>query len=291
MARNEDIVNSIWEDLDDLSNDEMMLFVWSWTNSRCGMAGIYKCARRNLVEGRIGDEALTAALAELSRRRLLFYEDSVVWNRPRVKRLRQKGQKIAPAIAKDLKDLSPDHPLYIAFMQEYGHEDWLQDAFSKHGVSIALGSTIDALSIPLPDGSTEANPDGVSEPHRWAPGTGTGQGTTNSDLSQLVDEILAKLVECDRWTVNPIETRVQVENAIASFPDADHMQAARDAVVWGLRGNYRNRNAGTAFLTALQKMAERGQRKGAQPGRERPSATEWDALADELEAAERKDAA
>lgn len=109
----------------------------------------------------------------------------------------------------------------------------------------------------------------------------------DSDLSQLVEEILAKLAECDRWTVDQIGTRVQVENAIASFPDADHMKAARDAVVWGLRGNYRNRNAGTAFLTALQKMAERGEREGAKPGRNRPSAVEWDQRAAELEARER----
>jgi hypothetical protein len=44
MARREDFDNSLWSDPDflALTPQARLLYIWSWTNPRCGMAGIYK---------------------------------------------------------------------------------------------------------------------------------------------------------------------------------------------------------------------------------------------------------
>jgi hypothetical protein len=102
-----------------------------------------------------------------------------------------------------------------------------------------------------------------------------------SDLS--VDQLLAKLRECDRFTVDDISTRVQVENAIGSYPDLDHMAAARESVIWATDPAWRNTNAGGVFLAALRKQSERKPR----PGSEKLGPSEWDDLARELEEKER----
>jgi hypothetical protein len=46
VARREDFDNSLWSDPDFLvlSSDARLVYIWTWTNPRCGMAGIYKFA-------------------------------------------------------------------------------------------------------------------------------------------------------------------------------------------------------------------------------------------------------
>jgi hypothetical protein len=263
VARNEDIVNSIWDDLDDLSNDEMLLFVWSWTNKKCGMSGLYKCARRNLVEGRLEADALNAALSDLSRRRLLFYEDGVVWNRPRFKRLRQKGEKIAAAVATDLKDIAATHPLRVAWMQEYiddaEHGPKLRAALGDKGVVVYKGFTIhvlpsgashspsDSPSIPHPAPDAEPNPDTPSIALRRAPGLGQGIGA-------VVDQVLARLGECAKWKRPPESDRELIERVVLDTPSADHLAAATSAVAKGGDPKWRTRTPGLTFKYAVEQQ-------------------------------------
>jgi hypothetical protein len=259
VARNEDIVNSIWEDLDDLSNDEMLLFVWSWTNPRCGMAGIYKCARRNLAEGRLEDAVLMGALAEVSRRRLLFYEDGIVWVRERYRRLRQHNEFIAKSAASDLKSLSPEHPLYVAWMQAYARdpefEEDLAKGFAKHGVRANLGEGVEGLyqtpSTPPQSLDVEPNQETPSRASQEAPGAGEGTG-----IGVVVDQVLARLAECDRWTVNDIDDRQQVERLVHASPRADHEAAAVAAVRKGNDPKWRTRTAWKTFEYAVREQAD-----------------------------------
>ena len=46
MSRREDIDNGIWSDPDfmSLTAPAKLTYIWSWTNSHCGMAGLYKIA-------------------------------------------------------------------------------------------------------------------------------------------------------------------------------------------------------------------------------------------------------
>jgi hypothetical protein len=127
VARHEWIVNTIWDDLDHLSDDAFMLYMWSFTNTKCGMAGIYPVTRRKLIEGRFETERLTAALAELEDDGKLYYVDGVLWNKARVSHLSgyQKStlsEFMARSIAKDLKQIDPANPLLLKFLDRYsGH--------------------------------------------------------------------------------------------------------------------------------------------------------------------------
>jgi hypothetical protein len=261
VARNEDIVNSIWEDLDDLSNDEMLLFVWSWSNPRCGMAGIYKCARRNLAEGRLEGDALAGSLAEVSRRRLLFYEDGIVWVRARYKRLRQHGKFIAKSAAGDLKTIPTDHPLYVAWMQEYARDPEFRDdlarGFAEHGVSVNLGEGLEGPYEAPSDGPSRAPQVGSVEPNDeapsrgpvGAPGTGAGTG-----IGAVVDQVLARLGECAKWKRPPESDRELVERVVLDTPSANHLAAATSAVAKGDDPKWNTRTPGMTFKYAVKEQ-------------------------------------
>lgn len=131
MARNENVVNTIWDDLDHLGDDAFMLYIWSFTNTKCGMAGMYPVTRRKLIEGRFDEARLTAALAELEADDKLFYTDGVLWNKARVSNLSGYGdgklsEFIAKSIAKDLRSISPSNPLLAQFIERYGSHPKLE---------------------------------------------------------------------------------------------------------------------------------------------------------------------
>lgn len=131
MARNENVVNTIWDDLDHLGDDAFMLYVWSFTNTKCGMAGMYPVTRRKLIEGRFDDTRLAAALAELEGDDKLFYVDGVLWNKARVSNLSgyeegKLSEFIAKSIAKDLRSISLSNPLLAQFVERYGNHPKLE---------------------------------------------------------------------------------------------------------------------------------------------------------------------
>jgi hypothetical protein len=131
VARNENVVNTIWDDLDHLGDDAFMLYVWSFTNTKCGMAGMYPVTRRKLIEGRFDDARLDAALAELEADDKLFYVDGVLWNKARVSNLSgyedgKLSEFIARAIAKDLRSIPPSNPLLSQFLERYGSHPKLE---------------------------------------------------------------------------------------------------------------------------------------------------------------------
>lgn len=134
MARREDVDNTIWddEDFDALSDDAALLYIWSFTNPRCCMAGVYQVKARSIAEGRMTPARRTAAIEELTTGRFLFYIDNFLWVRSRVKHLRSRGPKIATSIIRDIKRIPSGHPIRLAFLAEYlsGHwiSKWLADA-------------------------------------------------------------------------------------------------------------------------------------------------------------------
>ena len=132
MGRREDFENSLWSDPEflALSPDARLLYIWTWTNPRCGMSGLYKLAPAAAAyETGLGEDCTLAALEELGDARFAFYEDGVVFVRTRVKHLRQKTTQIAKAIRNDLKQISNDHPLKKLFRETYEGPDWLCTAF------------------------------------------------------------------------------------------------------------------------------------------------------------------
>lgn len=133
MSRREDVDNSIWGDPDfyGLSPGGKLVYIWSFTNPRCNMAGIYRVAT-GLVCGETGLSALKVggALAELQDARMVFYDGSVLWVRARVKHLRSHHDNIATSIVKGVKQFA-GHPFYEGFWAEYAHHSWLTDAKAR----------------------------------------------------------------------------------------------------------------------------------------------------------------
>lgn len=183
MARHEDIVNTIWDDLDHLSNDAFMLYVWSWTNLKCGMAGIYPIPRRRLLEGRLPDEALATALAELEADDKLYYLDGVLWNKARVSHLAgfEKGNLsavIVKSIEKDLRTIDRSNPLLDRFLDRYGDHP-------------SLGGLL-TVYRPSQEGHSLGSMSSGSEGLQTLQGQGQGQGQGVVVQDPVLRSVIAK---------------------------------------------------------------------------------------------------
>jgi hypothetical protein len=133
VSRREDIDNSIWADpeFNALTPAGKLVYLWSFTNPRCNMAGLYKvplglvCAETGLTENRV-----RGAFAELEERRMVFYDGCALWVRARVKHLRSHHENIATSIVKGVRDFA-GHPFHDGFWAEYAHHDWLTGAKAR----------------------------------------------------------------------------------------------------------------------------------------------------------------
>lgn len=180
MSRREDIDNAIWEDPDfeQFSPETKLLYIWSFTNRRCGMAGIYKVSTRAMaLDTKLGPEQITDALRELADARFAFYAEDkgVLWVRTRVKHLRTTSTSMATSIVRDLKAIGTRHPLSRAFLAEYAGDDWLGEHLREF------------LDQDPPITETEGSgrtprvpPEGVQGPGQGTGlGEGVGQGSEN----------------------------------------------------------------------------------------------------------------
>lgn len=188
MARREDVVNSIYDDLDHLSNDALAVYIWSWTNKSCGMAGIYKIPKRKIYEGRLDADTLDAALAELDAEGLLFYEQNVLWVKGRIKRLSHVNEPIGKSIARDLNDLKPDHPLLVRLVDKYSEVDRIWSKVEEH-----LNFTRTSLEVQdVPSDSQESNYTRTTpevQPNYKGRGSGSGSGGgSGSDFEEWLGD-------------------------------------------------------------------------------------------------------
>lgn len=133
MSRREDIDNAIWSDPDfeALSPHATLLYLWSFTNPRCGMAGIYRVSHRAMTECKVPLEHIPGALAELEAAGFAFYHESVLWIRTRVKHLRSRSPQMATGVIRDVESLDPQHPLVERWHATYGADPWLRDALKQ----------------------------------------------------------------------------------------------------------------------------------------------------------------
>lgn len=121
MSRREDIDNAIWSDpeFEALSPDATLLYLWSFTNPRCGMAGLYKVGRRAMTESKLEGQQLDQALAELADAGFVYYHAGVMWVRSRVKHLRTRTWQMGTSVVADIEKIDPANPLLRAFLDEY----------------------------------------------------------------------------------------------------------------------------------------------------------------------------
>ncbi len=240
MSRREDIDSSIWDNEDwlDLPDDQKVVYLWSFTNSRIGMAGVYRVARRHmeLETGKRGDD-LDRILAALADANFCFYEDGVMWVRSRVKHLRSKSSSIAKAIRSDLDKLA-GHPLVDRFVDEYASAEWVW----KDPTGGSKGPPYHPSTTPTPPVDT---PSGGSGQGRA--GQGTGKKNSNGGRARPQapdpDELPADLPERLRPVVDEVQGRLQRVAAakgakavtlarcgrvVADFPDHAHSRIVAD---------------------------------------------------------------
>jgi hypothetical protein len=178
MSRREDFDNAFWDDpeVEALSAFATLLYIWSWTNRRCGMSGVYKVSRQSMSkESKVPLDHLDATLAELEAGDFLYYEQNVLWVRSRVKRLRTRSPQIATSIENDIKVLAEGHPIRQKFLERYAGYAFISDCLLR----LTRGST---------QTTQESQSGGTSvEAHKSLHGNGNGTGKGVKSLRKETD--------------------------------------------------------------------------------------------------------
>jgi hypothetical protein len=183
VSRREDIDNSIWSDPDfhGLSPHAKLVYLWSFTNPRCGMAGLYKVVLGALaLETGLSGADVSAALEELRQERFVLYDKGVLWVRSRVKHLRTKTPMIARSIARDVESISG--PLRDQFVAEYRSLGWLADPLGTLSSTSTEGLEKDGGNAESGD-PLQTHSRGSRDPQ----GQGMGKGSSEEDAASRAD--------------------------------------------------------------------------------------------------------
>lgn len=139
MSRSEDIDNGYWDEVFGLPKDAKLLYVWSWTNTRCHFSGIYQVALPVLcLELDLTQEEARAAFAALEADEKVFYDGAWLWNKARVKRLKTRTVQMCKAVAKDLARVPPEHPYRVRLLELQGAAVW-QSGDTRTTITETLG--------------------------------------------------------------------------------------------------------------------------------------------------------
>jgi hypothetical protein len=265
MSRREDVDNAIWSDPEfyDLSPNAKLLYLWSFTNPRCGMAGIYKMPMKSAATETGLDGKTRAAFDELAAARFVYFVDGVLWVRSRVKHMRTKTTQIARAIVKDLEKIDPRHSLRGRFMAMYGLEPWLAEQLGELAENDAQ-----KLENPISTEPLMEVPAGGSNENLQGKGTGLGKGCSSNletaasrprathepvdhnaipadfptELLSAVDDSLPPLQRIAAAKRGLVVTRGYVARTIMGRPLKDHVKAALDYEAWAVHGNGQGRS-------------------------------------------------
>lgn len=264
MGRTEDIDSSMWATNDefmDLSPNAKLLYLWSFTNPDCNMAGLYRVSERTMRQQTgLSASQLERALVELAERAFVVYDRPILWVRSRAKHLRTKGDKMATSVARAVGELPFDHPLRIAFLRQYVDAPWLRNALSRV-----------VENTPL----VEPKTDGFSEPIDRFQGQGQGQGHIRSNGGLDVDrEFLDWLTDHEKLTGHiPPREGTKARAALASSYQARRAEPySADELKLATRGahadDYRRQqgyDVAESVLrpTKIHNLIERGRRAGA----------------------------
>jgi hypothetical protein len=272
VSRREDIDNAIWGDpvFEGLSVEAKLLYLWSFTNPLCGMAGLYRVSPMRMQrETGLTAQRWAKATRELQEAALVFYERSWLWCRSRVKYLRTRTPNMATSIMADVGKLDPNDPLRHRFVDEYVHCDWLvkkggeawQDFVATtravepnpayHGHTMGEGSRTLQGTARAREKRTTTTPQGEvdSLPDDLDPQLQTPAGETK--------RVLDRVFHAKGGTVPP--TLAAVGRAVASFPRRDHVGEAEKLEHWLVHGSGRrqaNKDVVARYRTWLERADE-----------------------------------
>lgn len=128
VSNYEYVETRIWSDptFEALTPNAKLVYLWSFTNPRCNLPGIYKATVRQMsVETGVRVKGVEQALEELEGSSLLYYDRTWLFVRARVKYLHNPSPNTAKGICNEVKKLEPDHPYTQAFLFLYRAEAWL----------------------------------------------------------------------------------------------------------------------------------------------------------------------
>jgi len=231
VARNEDVSTAIWEDedFDALTDDAAFIYMWSFTNERCNMAGIYQVKARHIIEGRMNIDRRNQALAELAEARFVYYQDGWLWVRSRVKHMRTRGEKMAASIIKALEKVPADHVLRAAFLDEYLHGSWVSFWLAQHDwdtPSVGHRNPIEGLQgLGKGQGKGKVVVKDDELPEGFPPDLIVAVDSTRPILQSIADARGAKPV-----------TRLALAKVIEQYPRHAHLKVARSLDHWLLHG-------------------------------------------------------
>lgn len=183
------------------------------------------------------------------------------WIEDKLFRLRDKDRAAVLKAAADKRLLVPDGDDYLVndYTDYNPSRSELEERRAKDRERKQSGSQKDsARNLPGGRRDSKAVPKSPSRAGPRAPGRAGGE-----QLGQVVEQILARLGECARWTVNEIDDRQLIERTVLATPDADHLAAATAAVAKGNDPKWKTRSAGRTFDYAVREQldysaAERG---------------------------------
>lgn len=289
MARTEDFNVGLWSDpeFEPLSQDAALLYIWSWTNAHTSWSGLYTVGRATIcLQAKVPDERLDAALAELAGVGWLQYIDGVMWVRGRVKNIRSKSRRMATSVVRDLARVPEEHPLRRQWMDRYGREKWLQDAFARVFEN-SSDTSAEVHVIPRPTGESVDLSSTSSEPpqgfHRTGTGTGVCLENSSSARAGVVDQHslpddfpadLAETAETVRRILGAIHDSIcrdgsppptlhRIGLVMKQFPAVDHEAISRRLELWALRPETRRRGRAIDLVSAFWTACERPRAGGA----------------------------
>jgi hypothetical protein len=258
-----DIKTSIWadQDFENLSPLASLLFIWTFSNPRANVAGLYLASRRTLLESKVPDADLEHILDELEQARFVRYVQGVIWVRTQVKHLRQKNPPIAVSIARAVASLAAGHELRIAATAEMRTVSFPALQVALDIVEAGGTPTLDSSrkSIVAMGGLVEVSkPSGDGLQTHKGKGKGKGQGNEEKrtvDAGARVDALPDDLPEqlhaaakevvvilsrvADAKAAHPV-TLAGVGRVVANLPDRDHVSVAQDVEHYWLHGTGQN---------------------------------------------------
>ena len=263
MSRGEFVYTSMWADpkFEALTLEAGMLYIWSFTNPRCNMAGLYEVSERTMLESKVSKAKLPKALAELREWNLVFYHDAVIWVRRRVKRLHTKGRNIGRAITRDVDAIDAAHPLRVAFLAEYGDLDWLAEHLEPLNVGPDTLEARKALdreirkTLPRVSGDSSKSSIAVQCSAEGTTTTPREQVTIAPELRVFVGPVHATLARVAKAKPGAIEpTEDAVARTLARFPDRDFLPTVEDMEHWLIHGTGRNRSVRDVVQTYANQL-------------------------------------
>lgn len=196
MARHEDILNDIWDDppFADVSGPAQHIYVWSFTNQRTNMAGLYKVRLAEIGAGKWPARTRDRALGELVDAGLIRFELPWLWVCARIKRITSRSPAMARAVAKDLSRIPRDCPFREQLLARYRAFPWpaLREAIDELERSrpLPFRTALESQILgPSPDPPRRSSGNGVQKKNRTATSRSHAPTRDTADWDRVRDRL------------------------------------------------------------------------------------------------------